>query len=142
MNNDTYEDIIGLPHYEPKHHNRMPMRSRAAQFAPFAALTGHDAAIAETSRLTSSLDDIGAEAATMLNRKMALLRRALPTTPLVEVTYFVPDDRKSGGAYCQKSARLREIDDYNFQLVMTDGSRVPIQHILDIDGEVFAELSE
>ena len=142
MNEDNgkYDDIISLPHFEPRFHKRMSMLSRAAQFAPFAALTGYDAAIAETGRLTSQAEDIDDESADRLNRRMALLRTMLDKQPVVAVTYFVPDVTKCGGAYRRVEGALRTIDDYNFQLVMTDGLRVPIQCILDLDSDEFQTL--
>lgn len=132
-----YDDIISSPHFEPQFHKRMSAQARAAQFAPFAALTGYEAAIAETGRLTSQAEDIDDEHACRLNRRMALLRTMLDRQPVVAVTYFVPDATKRGGAYRRIEGKLRTIDDYNFQLVMTDGLRVPIQCILDLDSDAF-----
>lgn len=134
---DNYNDIIDLPHFEPKYHKRMSTMARAAQFAPFAALTGHDAAIAETARLTDDFAEIDDETMAELNRRMAVLQSILHTKPQVSITFFEPDSAKSGGAYRQLSGRLRTIDHYNHTLVMTDGAIVPIKYILDINSPHF-----
>ena len=134
-----YDDIIRLPHYEPKHHPRMPMASRAAQFAPFAALTGHDAAIAETARLTDGDLALGDSETVDLNRKMQILAEHLgETVPLpIAVTYFQPDEKKSGGSYRHYAGTLRRIDDYESALVFADGTHIPLQTIADLTSPLF-----
>ena len=134
-----YEDIINLPHYEPKHHARMPMESRAAQFAPFAALTGHDAAIQETARLTDEEMSLGDCEIDDLNRKMQVLAIHLGEEIDIEVTYFVPDEMKSGGSYHHYKGILRLIDEYDNALVYTDGKRIPIHSIAELDSKLFEE---
>ena len=94
-----YDDIINLPHYEPKHHPRMSMWNRAAQFAPFAALTGYDAAIQESNRVTDDWIDLGESGNEELNRKMELILSKLSEQPQVTIEYFVPDEHKEGGSY-------------------------------------------
>ena len=134
-----YEDIINLPHYEPKHHARMPMESRAAQFAPFAALTGHDAAIQETARLTDEQISLGDCEIDDLNRKMQVLALHLGEEIDIEVTYFVPDEKKSGGSYQHHKGILRIIDEYDNSLVFIDGKRIPIHSIAGLDSKLFEE---
>ena len=134
-----YEDIINLPHYELKHNARMPMESRAAQFAPFAALTGHDAAIQETARLTDEEISLGDCEIDDLNRKMQMLAMHLGEEIDIEVTYFVPDEKKSGGSYHHHKGILRIIDEYDNTLVYTDGKRIPIHSLAELDSKLFEE---
>ena len=91
---DKYDDIINLPHHVSKRHPQMSMMNRAAQFAPFAALTGHSAAIEETARLTESQQELADEDSEILNHKMAYLREAINEHPTISITYFEPDKRK------------------------------------------------
>ncbi|MBQ9201380.1 MAG: hypothetical protein IJ154_03290 [Bacteroidales bacterium] len=130
---DDYSDIISLPHHRSLNHPPMPVENRAAQFAPFAALTGFGAAIHETARLTEcriELDEYGHD---RLNRQMALLRELLPQQPVVTLLYFRPDSRKQGGTYVSASGHLKRIDDYGQRLVLTDGRTVDFDFLADID---------
>lgn len=129
---DNYEDIIGLPHYEPKNHPRMSMANRAAQFAPFAAITGHDAAIREASRQTDEQIQLSEEDNEELNRKMLMLREMLGEKPVVVVTYFQPDEKKAGGAYMTAEASLKDIDDIAQSIVLSNGQAISISTIIDI----------
>ena len=131
MNHD-YDDIINLPHYEPKHHPRMSMWNRAAQFAPFAALTGYDAAIQESGRLTNDWIDMGESANEELNRKMELLISKMPEHPTVTIEYFQTDSHKSGGSYQSVTGIVRRIDDIERFVELTDGTKVLIGAIRDI----------
>ena len=97
--NGKYDEIMGLPHHVSKTRPQMPMSDRAAQFAPFAALTGYDSAIKETGRLTDERIELDEGALTALNMRYQLLMDALDEEPEVEITYFKPDERKAGGAY-------------------------------------------
>lgn len=137
---DTYDDIINLPHWDPKNHERMPMANRAAQFAPFAALTGHDDAIRETARLTDKLQDIDEESAKLLNEKINLLIESIESQPEIEVTFFRNDDKKEGGSYSIYKGSLRRIDEVEQLLVFTDSTVIPILSISNITGDIFAEI--
>lgn len=128
-----YDDIINLPHHVSATHPQMPMSDRAAQFSPFAALTGYDAAIRETGRLTDAQVELDEESANILNRKIAVLAEAISEQPYVSVTYFVPDDRKAGGAYATISGNLRRIDEYERSLILTSGEKIPIDTVTDIE---------
>lgn len=128
-----YDDIIHLQHYEPKHHPRMSMMARAAQFAPFAAVAGHDAAIKEEGRVTDEWTDIGEYEGDELNRKMALLSTKQTERPLVTIEYFEPDNRKSGGSYHTISGNLRRIDDYERAIELYDGRKIPIDVVKNIE---------
>lgn len=134
---NEYDDIINLPHHVSKVHPQMTMYQRAAQFAPFAALTGHDAAIRETARLTDSQIELGDENNEILNRKLAILRDHLKDTPDVTITFFRPDEKKSGGSYETYTGNLRVIDDYEQNLIMSDGNKIPLPSVLDIDSKLF-----
>ena len=129
---DNYEDIINLPHHVSERHPHMSMMNRAAQFAPFAALTGHAAAIEETARLTDSQMELADEDSEILNQKMAYLREIIHEHPTIDVTYFEPDNRKAGGAYKTIEGQLQNIDDHNQCLVLRDGKVVYFKSVLDI----------
>ena len=127
-----YDDIIDLPRPKSKH-EPMPMSDRAAQFSPFAALTGYDAAIAETARLTDQRIELSEEERAELDYKQQYL--ATLDAPTVTVTYFVPDERKSGGAYVTHTGVLKRVDEVERMVVFKDGLRVPLDEVVDINCE-------
>lgn len=132
-----YDDIINLPHPESTKHPRMSALDRAAQFQPFSALTGHDAAVRETARLTSSrmeLDEIRKEE---LDLHLQLLREQLAQKPQVSITYFVPDAKKDGGAYFTITGIIRKIEDARYQIIMENETVIPINDIYEIESTVF-----
>ena len=131
MSND-YDDIINLPHYEPKHHPRMSMWNRAAQFAPFAALTGYDAAIQESNRVTEDWINLEESGNEELNRKMELILSKLSEQPHVTIEYFVPDEHKEGGSYQSYTGNVKRIDEYEQTMVMTDGKKIILRMITNI----------
>lgn len=135
-----YEDILNLPHHVSKTRPQMPMSDRAAQFAPFAALTGYDSAIKETGRLTDEKIEIDEEALTALNMRYQLLIDALDEEPEVEITYFKPDERKAGGEYVTATGAVIKVDDFERLITMRDGTRIPMDNVLSIDGELFSSL--
>lgn len=134
-----YDDILDLTHHVSKKRKQMSMHDRAAQFSPFAALTGYDAAIRETGRLTDRQIEHAADGAAMLDEKLRLLAARLAQQPEITVTYFVPDERKNGGAYVDARGRLRRIDRLGGALVLEDGTRIPFGRIYDISGELLWE---
>lgn len=135
-----YEDIINLPHHVSSTRPQMSMLERAAQFSPFAALTGYDTAIKETGRLTDEKIEIGEEALTFLNMKLQLLVDNLDDKLEVTFTYFKPDERKSGGAYVDVTGTVKKVDDYERQIVMHNGTKIPLDDILNIEGDIFASI--
>ena len=135
-----YEDILNLSHHVSKTRPQMPMSDRAAQFAPFAALTGYDSAIKETGRLTDEKIEIDEEALTALNMRYQLLIDALDEEPEVEITYFKPDERKAGGEYVTATGAVIKVDDFERLITMRDGTRIPMDDVLSIDGELFLSL--
>ena len=134
-----YDDIINLEHLTSHTHPRMPMKDRAAQFAPFAALTGHDAEIKEKARLTDDELYLSDEVIEDLNEKLAIIKENLGSDRAVSITYFVPDDRKTGGAYVTRSGSVKKIDMYERALIMSDGTKILIGKVCGIEGEMFDE---
>ena len=130
--NHDYDDIINQPHYEPKHHPRMSMWNRAAQFAPFAALTGYDAAIQESNRVTEDWINLEESGNEELNRKMELILSKLSEQPHVTIEYFVPDEHKEGGSYQSYTGNIKRIDEYEKTMVMTDGKKIQLKMITNI----------
>ena len=135
--NTPYDDIIHLPHHVSQNHPQMPLRDRAAQFAPFAALTGYEAAVGETARLTASKRELDAQEAEELNRQLAVVIEHLSERPEVTVEYFVPDERKSGGAYVTVTGRVRHVSLPERILVMEDGTVIGFEDIAAISGFQF-----
>ena len=115
-----YDDILHLPRPVSKKHPPMPMGKRAAQFLPFAALTGFEGEIAETGRLTEAAPELGEDALVALDRQLALLRQRLPEQPEVTIVRFVPDEKKDGGQYETLTGRVRRLDEPNRVLILTD----------------------
>ena len=132
-----YNDIIHLPHHVSKTRPQMSMEDRAAQFSPFAALTGYDAAILETGRLTEDKLELGEETQAILDRKQRYLAEIIDTKPEITVTYFVPDEKKSGGAYSTVTGFLKRIDEYERVLMLTDGRKIQLDAIFDIESDEF-----
>ena len=138
--NGKYDEIMGLPHHVSKTRPQMPMSDRAAQFAPFAALTGYDAAIKETGRLTDERIELDVEALSALDMKYQLLMEALDEAPEVTITYFQPDERKAGGKYVSAVGAVKKIDDFERRITMQDGAKIPMDDVLSIEGELFSVL--
>ena len=132
-----YDDIIRLPHPTSAKHPRMPISDRAAIFSPFAALTGHAAAIAETARLTQRKVELDEDARAELDRRQAVLLEHIAQQPEVTVTWFQPDERKDGGAYVTTTGRLKKFDEVRRVLVLTDGTAIPLDDVTEIGGEGF-----
>ena len=132
-----YDDIIKLPHHTSARHPRMSMHQRAAQFAPFAALTGHGAAISETARLTDQQVELSEYERGILDMKVNLLLEHINEHPSVSVTYFIPDQHKAGGQYAIFSAPVKKWDSYEQILTFDDNTKICLNSIIDIEGELF-----
>ena len=135
-----YDDIIDLPHFVSKKYPQMSMRDRAAQFSPFAALTGYDAEIKETTRLTDRRIELDEDVLDKLNERLYILRKVLDdgsVYPEVRITYFEKDLKKDGGKYITVSGRVRKIHEYRNIVIFEDGPEVPVHDISDIDGDIF-----
>lgn len=128
-----YDDIINLPHHVSLRHPQMPMINRAAQFAPFAALTGHEAAIRETARLTSEKQELDEYEKETVNSRLQMLLEHPGRNFSVTITYFLPDSRKKGGAYVDAVGMVKKVDKYKRMIVLADGKRIPIDDILQIE---------
>lgn len=141
MKND-YSDIIDHPHYVSKTRPQMSELERAAQFSPFAALTGYDAAISETGRLTDEKIELGEETKAVLDMKQQYLLDMISDQPEITVTYFIPDTKKSGGAYVSVTGNLKRIDEYERLMLLTTGEKIPLDDIMDIESDLFKGLLE
>lgn len=128
-----YNDIINLPHHVSKNHRQMPIWERAAQFAPFAALTGHDAAINEAGRITQSMIELDEDERAELDRRLYFLLSEDGRSHTTSVTYFVPDRRKKGGAYRTVTGRIVKVVDSERVLVMDDGTRIGLEAVVHIE---------
>ena len=137
-----YDDILHLPHPTSKNHPRMSIQERAAQFPPFAALTGHAAAIAETARLTDRKMELDEDTRAELDRRQAILLEHIDQQPEVTVTWFRPDERKEGGAYLTTTGRLKKIDALGRRLVLLDGTGIPLEDVADLESECFRKLGQ
>lgn len=131
--NRRYDDIIHLPHHVSAAHPQMARSDRAAQFAPFAALTGHEAAIKETARLTDEKITLDENARALLDEKLRMVQEMPEDRREITVTYFLPDKKKTGGHYISATGKVKKIDGYGQSLVMTDGSRIPLDDIIEIE---------
>jgi len=132
---DRYEDIIHLPHHTSLTRPRMSMLERAAQFSPFAALSGHDAAIKETARVTGDAVELDEERKAALNQKLCAVMARLAEKPQITVTYFQPDEKKAGGTYISLSGSVKKVDAYHGIIVFTDHTVIPMDAIYEIEGE-------
>ena len=128
-------DIINLPHPTSAKHPRMPLSDRAAQFAPFAALSGHSAALAETARLTDQRMELDEDARAALDLKQQLLLERIKERPEITATWFQPDEKKDGGRYIVSTGRLKRIHEADQVLILADGLRIPIGDIVELESE-------
>lgn len=132
-----YDDIIHLPRHVSKKHPRMAIADRAAQFSPFAALTGHGSAIKETARLTDEKIELDEYIKDDLSHRLQILEERIKERPVISITYFKPDSKKSGGAYATSISAIKKIDEYKRIIIMNDGAVIPIDEIISIEGEIF-----
>ncbi|MEE1266409.1 MAG: hypothetical protein UHH87_08995 [Akkermansia sp.] len=127
---DKYADIINLPHHVSRNHPQMSMGDRAAQFSPFAALTGHDAAIAEAARLTDERPILDESVKQEISNLLQLA--ATDSNLVLNIVYFVPDARKTGGSYAEITGRIKKLLPHEKQLIMDTGTRIPVEEIVKI----------
>lgn len=130
---DEYDDIINLPHHTSPTRPRMAIIDRAAQFAPFAALTGYDSAIDETSRLTDQQSELSDSEKRQLDTNLLILSQRIKEHPMVEIEYFRPDKRKSGGAYISVSAKIKDIDTTRRTITLVDRTVIDFDAISKIE---------
>ena len=129
---DKYDDIINLPHYEPKYHPRISKYKRSAQFAPFAALVGYDEQVKECSRLTDERLEIDDELKEKINYKLNKINELIKNNPVVEITYFIPDVKKDGGKYITEKGNVKRIDYINRFIKFTDNKKIILDDVIDI----------
>ena len=133
---NCYDDIINLPHHVSPTRKQMSMHDRAAQFAPFAALIGYDDAVAETARLTENRPELDEQEQRAINERLAYIADRINEYPEVCIKYFVPDERKSGGAIVEGSGVVKKISATDGTIVMADGSFVSIKDVIDISSKI------
>lgn len=130
---DKYDDIINLPHYEPKYHPRMSMYKRSAQFAPFSALVGYDEQVKECSRITDKRLEIDDELKEKISNKLNKINEFIKEYPAVEITYFIPDDKKEGGKYVTEKVNVKRIDFINRFIKLNDNKKIFLDDIIDLN---------
>ena len=130
-----YDDILYLPHPVSRRRSRMSNYDRAAQFSPFAALTGFDATIEEAGRLTDRRIELDEAEKELLNEKLQEILEHIDAQPQVTITHFVYDQRKAGGAYISTTGRVKKIDTYSRAILFTDGTAIPVSEIVGIFAE-------
>ena len=139
---NPYPDIINLPHHRSSHHPHMPRDKRAAQFAPFAALTGHEEATLEVARLTDKKVELDEYIKAQLNKKLHTIQVHKDMKPVVSIRYFQKDHLKEGGSYLIVCGYIKKIDKYEGLVIMGDGKEVLIEDIVDIESKLFAKLRD
>nr|WP_297933961.1 hypothetical protein [uncultured Blautia sp.] len=132
---NPYEDMLELPHPVSKMHPQMPRRDRAAQFAPFAALTGYEEAVREAARITEEKMILDEDSKVQLDWKLRCLQEKVKEQPIIIVTYFMKDERKKGGKYVTVTGVLKKIDSYTHQFVLENGEEIPVEDVVSLDIE-------
>lgn len=132
-----YDDMLHLPHHVSRTRRRMSRLERAAQFSPFAALTGYDATIQEAGRLTDARAVLTESSKERLDEKLRRLLEEIGRQPEVTITYFEPDARKEGGAYVHVTGRVKKVDRHTLTILLTDGTRIPLAEVFDLEGSLF-----
>ena len=135
-----YEDIVDLPHHVSKKHPQPTMADRAARFAPFAAITGYEEMVLEEARVTDERIEMDESSKAALNEKLNMILEFLDEQPEVSITYFEPDKRKAGGAYVTVTGTVKRIDEYEHLVIMTDGKKINIDDIYNLQSELFYSL--
>ena len=137
--NDQYDDIIGLSHHVSPTRSRMSIIDRAAQFSPFAALTVHNEAVRETERLTDERIELDENKKTILNEKLQIIMEKQKEQPEITFTFFMPDSRKNGGKYVDITGVVKKIDEIERCVRLMDGTRIFIDDLFEISGNIFAD---
>jgi hypothetical protein len=131
----NYDDIINLPHHVSKIHKKMSISDRAAQFAPFAALKGHDDAINETSRFVNEKLILDESNKLIINEKLQYLKQNIKQKPLIHLTYFKEDDKKIGGESLSVKAKIIKIDEYEKVIILENNIKILFENIIEIECE-------
>lgn len=132
---DKYADIINLPHHVSKHREPMSMADRAAQFSPFAALTGHDAAIAEAARITDERPILDESVKLEISDRL----KAAAASPgiALNIVFFIPDTRKTGGSFAEVCGRVRRLIPHESLIIMEDGTRIKVEDVFSVTESTF-----
>ncbi len=138
QNSSRYEDMLELPHHISRERPQMAMEERAAQFSPFAALTGYGDAIRETGRLTERQLELEPDVKDRLNEKLRLLMELPSPRSEVSIVYFLPDEKKEGGSYVSVRGRVKKVDENSRQIVLENGGRIPLEAVMELDGDIFS----
>lgn len=133
----NYDDIIHLPHHQSATRKHLPLADRAAQFAPFAALTGYEDAVRERERLTTEKIELDEYTKNELNAKLNIMQEQIEQDFEVSITYFIPDGKKQGGEYVTVAGPVLKIREYEMDIIMADGTVIPIEDIFSIESELF-----
>ena len=136
-NPHKYDDMIGLGHHISRTHPPMARSKRAAQFASFDALTGFGAAIHEAGRETEEKKELSEDEIDMINARLAVIEQHIKEQPSIAVTYFLPDDKKTGGRYVTVSGNVRKLDGIERAIIMADRTKIPIDDVRYIEGDLF-----
>ena len=136
---DQYDDTIHLPHHISSTRPRMSAIDRAAQFSPFAALTGYDTSIKESARLTDTRIELDDSQKEEIGEKLRLVTDQFNADVEIKITYFLPDAKKSGGKYVLATGTAKKVDEYERMIIMGDGKQIPIDEVIDVDCDVFGE---
>ena len=134
-----YADIINLSYHGSKRNKRMSGIDRAAQFSPFAALTGHSEAVKETERLTEDFVELDENVKAVLDERIDILKQALYLKPEVKIVYYLPDQRKDSGSYEEIRGVVKKLSEFKHLIMMEDGTEIPFDYVSEIDGELFEE---
>ncbi len=138
-NENKYDDIINLQRPKSSGHPPMSMHDRAAQFSPFAALTGHSDAVSETARRTEKMHELDENTVEILNAKLNFIAQNIRFAPEISVVYFAPDRKKEGGAYISHTGVPKKIDEYEHNVVFTDGTVIQIDKIAEINSNILPD---
>ena len=135
-----YEDIVNLHPHISKKHPQPTMLERAARFAPFAAITGYEEMVLEEARVTEERVELDEGTLAILNEKLNIIHESLDSEPIIKITYFEPDKKKSGGAYVSVTGTVKRIDEYERIVIMSDGKKIPIDEIFGLESKLFDSL--
>ena len=133
-----YEDIINLTPHISKKHPQPTMLERAARFSPFAAITGYEEMVKEAARVTDKKIELDEGSKEILNEKLLFVTEMCESDAIINITYFIPDNLKSGGKYTTVSGTIKRIDEYERRIILVDGTIIPIDDIYQIDGDMFS----
>ena len=137
---EKYKDIINMNHRVSFNRRRMTSEERAAQFAPFAALTGYEDAVFEAGRKTVKKAELSEESICIINRKIELVLKNITETPEITVTFYCPDEKKEGGSYKVYRGNVLRIDEYKKEMIFSDGNSICVKNIYDLSGDFFERL--